>query len=707
MVSREMPVQEIKSSSLLKKSTWRWFWRMARTKAERVVFYQPLFLLGTALVIGVLCGLASIAFHELISYFQAAFWGRHDVTAESLRAVSWWMLALVPALGGLLVGPVIKFLAPEAKGHGVPEVMLAVAQNNGIMRGRVVIGKTLASALTLASGGSAGREGPIIQIGAALGSKVGQLLRASGQHLRTFAGCGAAAGLAATFNAPIAATLFTVEVIIGEYSVLQFTPIVISAVIATVVSRTYFGNEPVFRVPDYELVSAWEFIPYAVLGLACGFMALAFMRTLFKVEDLAERLKQIPNWLKPALGGLLLGIIGIGLPQIFADGYGTVDLALHGGMAWWLVLLLLGAKLIGTALTLGSGGSGGVFMPSLFLGAMTGSLIGQWSGWMLGDLAGGSGGYAVVGMGGLVAGAMHAPITAMIMMFELTGNYTIILPLMTVCILSTMVTSLVQRESIYTLKLSRHGIDLFRGRTLDIFRELKVSACMLPDPPVIGADAPAGEVVKKIMQVESGVLYVTDEQGGLSGTIRLQDLRHVLIRPGGLGQGILAHDIADTRAPVCHPGETLRDASVKFEKSGLSELPVVDPATNKLVGCLPYAELIAHYNEEVFRRDTSDALARRISSAGALENVAVAPGVSLRTWRPPPVFWGQTLAEAALTQRFSAHAVLVRRYAEPAGEGGGKRKQEIILPDRDFVIGSSDQLIVCGRDEDLAGLPGA
>lgn len=702
-----MPVQVIRNHHLFEKSTWRWLLRMLRTKAERIVFYQPLFLLGTALIIGVLCGLASIAFHELIHFFQIVFWDLDDVTTESLRAVSWWMLALVPALGGLIVGPVIKFLAPEAKGHGVPEVMLAVAQNNGIMRGRVVIGKTLASALTLASGGSAGREGPIIQIGAALGSKIGQLLRASGQHLRTFAGCGAAGGLAATFNAPIAATLFTVEVIIGEYSVLQFTPIVISAVIATVVSRAYFGNEPVFRVPDYELVSAWEFIPYIVLGLACGFMALAFMRTLFKVEDLAERLKAIPGWLKPALGGLLLGIVGIGLPQIYGDGYDTVDQVLQGGMVWWLVIVLLAAKLIGTSLTLGSGGSGGVFMPSLFLGAMTGSLIGQWSGWMLGDLAGGAGGYAVVGMGGLVAGTMHAPITAMIMMFELTGNYTIILPLMTVCILSTMVTTLVQRESIYTLKLARHGIDLFRGRTLDIFRELKVSVCMLPNPPTVGSMTPAGDVVAAIMQVDSGVLYVVDEQGGLAGTIRLHDLRHVLIKPGGIGLGILAHNIADTRAPVCHPGETLRDASVKFEKSGLSELPVVDPATHKLIARLPYAELIAHYNEEVFRRDTSDALARRISSAGALEHVAVAPGVSLRTWRPPPVFWGQSLVEAELTQRYNAHAVLVRRYAEPVGAGGGQRKQEIILPDRDFVIGSSDQLIVCGRDADLAGLPGA
>ena len=706
MTSHSPPPKALTWAGLFRASTWRWLGRMVRNRAERIVFYQPLFLFITAVLIGVLCGCASVGFHHLIGFFAELFWGMHDITVEGLRSVSWWMLALIPALGGLIVGPVIHFLAPEARGHGVPEVMLAVARDNGVMRGRVVIGKALASALTIASGGSAGREGPIIQIGAAVGSKIGQLLRASGQHLRTFAGCGAAAGLAATFNAPIAATLFTVEVIIGEYSVLQFTPIVISAVIATVVSRAYWGNdEPVFRVPEYELVSSWEFGPYILLGLLSGFLALALMKFLFKVEDFAARQTRIPAMLKPALGGLLLGLIGLGLPQIYADGYDTVDAVLRGNLAWWLVLLLIVGKLIGTSLTLGSGGSGGVFMPALFLGAMLGSAVGELSGRMLGELAGGPGAYALVGMGGIVAGAMHAPITAMIMMFELTGNYAIILPLMTVCILSTLVTNLVQRESIYTEKLARHGIDLFRGRTLDIFRELKVSSCLVADPPVIGAEAPATKVIEKIMQVESGVIYALDEQGGLAGTIRLQDLKQVLMQPGGIGHGILAMDLADSRAPVCHPAETLRDASVKFERSGLTELPVVDAESGKLIGRLPYAELIAHYNEEVFRRDTGDTLARRMGGDQSFDKIAVAPGFSLRTWRPPPIYWGKSMIEAELPQRYNVHAILLRRHAEPTA--GSRDKQiDIIRPARDTVIQSGDQLIVCGKDEDVQALPG-
>ena len=678
---------------------------MARNTLERIVFYQPLFLLGTALVIGILCGFAAVGFHHLIHYFQKLFWGMEEFTIAGLRATSWWLLALAPAIGGLLVGPVVRFLAPEARGHGVPEVMLAVARNNGIMRGRVVLGKALASALTIASGGSAGREGPIIQIGAAIGSKVGQILRGSGQHLRTFAGCGSAAGLAATFNAPIAATLFTVEVIIGEYSVLQFTPIVISAVIATVISRYYWGNEPVFNVPSYELVSGWEFGPYIMLGLISGFVALALMRLMIKVEDRFDSWKQIPMWLKPALGGLMLGVIGIGFPQIYGDGYDAVDAVLHGRMAGWLILLLIGAKLIGTTLTLGSGGSGGVFMPSLFLGAMTGAMMGHLSGWMLGGLAGDPGGYALVGMGGIVAGAMHAPITAMVMMFELTGNYTIILPLMIVCILSTLVTNLASRESIYTQKLARKGIDLFRGRTLDIFQEWKVGDCMITKPPVVLSSAKAPDVLRRMMHNESGTLYVVDDNGAFNGTIRIHDLKHALTRPQSVEHGVLAVDMADSRATACQPEESLRDALLKFERSGLTELPVVEPQTGTLTGILPYSEVIARYNEEVFRRDTGDMLARRLRTSHQDELIDLGSGVALRTWRPPPIFWGKSLAEAKLPQRFNVQAVMIRPAAEPgANAPGGKN---VMLPDRDYVIGERDQIIACGRREDLNRLPGA
>jgi CIC family chloride channel protein len=437
-----------------------------------------------------------------------------------------------------------------------------------------------------------------------------------------------------------------------------------------------------------------------VLGLVSGGIALLLMRILFHVEDRFEGWKGVPGWFKPAVGGLLLGVIGVGLPQVYADGYDTVDAVLHGGVVGWVVVLLLVAKLVGTAFTLGSGGSGGVFMPALFLGAMTGAMVGQVSGWMLGDLAGSPGGYALVGMGGIVAGAMHAPITAMVMMFELTGNYTIILPLMTVCILSTLVTNLVQRESIYTLKLARSGIDLFRGRTLDIFRELKVADCLRADAPTVGGSAPASQVLQQMLEAEEGILYVVDEQGGLYGSIRLNDLKGVLGHPEALEHGVLAVDLAESRAPVCRPEESLRDALLKFERSGLTELPVVD-GDGRLLGVVPYGELIAHYNEEVMRRDTGDAVLRRFAAAREPGEVQVAPGVVLRSWRPPPIYWGKTLSDMALPERYQVQVVLIRRPGEQEGDA-----EAFILPGRDVRVGDRDIVVVCGQEEKVGGLPG-
>lgn len=689
--------------SVFRAAFWRWLFRLIRNRLERVVFYQPLFLLGAALCIGVLCGFAAVGFHHLIAWFGTWFWGGRFTEAGGVAGAPWWMLLLIPALGGLLVGPVIRFVAPEAKGHGVPEVMLAMARSNGVMRGRVVIGKALTSALTIASGGSAGREGPIIQIGGAIGSKVGQLLRASAQHLRTFAGCGAAAGLAATFNAPIAATLFVVEVLIGEYTVMQFTPIVIASVMATVISRHFRGSEPVFNVPEYDLVSGWEFGPYLMLGLLCGVVALGFMKALFHVEDAFERWRGFPRMLKPAVGGLLLGVVAMALPQVMADGYGSVDAVLHNQLAGWLVALLLVAKVAGTSLTLGSGGSGGVFMPSLFLGAMTGALVGQVSSALLGVEAGSPGGYALVGMGGVVAGAMHAPITAMVMMFELTGNYSIILPLMSVCILSTLVTTVVKKESIYTMKLARAGIDLFRGRTMDIFRDFKVADCMTTAAPTVKVDERAGEVLKRMLSMEGGTLYVIDENRVLHGTIRLLDLRQVMARPDLLQHGILAMDLADSRAPVCRPVESLRDALLKFEQSGLSELPVADAEAGRLIGVLPYKELIVRYNEQVLRRDTDDAVLRRLAAGGDTGTLVIAPGLKIRSWRPPPPYWGKALADLDLPQNLGIQVVLIRRAAAGVtSEDAG----EVVLPGRHLVIGSGDVVVVCGRGDAVDSLPG-
>ena len=589
---------------------WRWTARLLRYGLDRLKVHQNLFPFLSALLIGVLCGLGGVAFHALVAFFQRLFWGAWEASQTAFVDQPWWRRLVMPAIGGLLVGPVVFLMAREAKGHGVPQVMAAVALRNGVMRVRVVLAKALSAALTLASGGSAGREGPIIQIGAGIGSAVGQLLRVEGRRLRLYAGCGAAAGTAAVFNAPIAGALFAVEIILGEFGVMEFSPIVIASVTATAIARSFRGNHSVFSPPAYELTSGYEFISYALLGVLCGVIAALFIRVLDRAETHWDDHHYIPEMLRPMTGGLIVGVIGLVLPYVFGDGYATVNMALFNKLPLLLLFALIIFKIVATAATLGSGGSGGVFAPSLFIGAMTGGMVGRVAEMIGGTAMGFPGGYALVGMGALAAGTMRAPLTAILIIFEITHSYSIILPLMTACIVSLTVSSKLCRESIYTVKLARQGVDVYRGRSLDLLRAHTVAESMHENPPTVSPATRAKDIIDRMTTGYEAQLYVADA-GAFLGVISLGQLRPFLLHPTRLTEALIAEDLSSKDIPVCVPGESLSEAVLKFERSGYSELPVVsDVATRRLVGVLKHTDVLAHYSAEAIRSDSGPVISR-------------------------------------------------------------------------------------------------
>lgn len=328
-----------------------------------------------AVVVGLAGGFGAVGFRYLINFFQNLAYGSSEELLNVVLALPWFLKVWVPAAGGLVVGPLVYFFAREAKGHGVPEVMEAVALKGGVIRKRVVFVKIMASAISISTGGSVGREGPIVQIGSAIGSALGQMLKVSQDRMRTLVGCGAAAGIAATFNAPIAGAMFALEVILGEFGLATFSPIVISSVVSTAVSRAFLGDIPAFIVPTYELVSVWEFPMYLVLGIFCAVVGVTFTKVLYRVEDLFDDFK-FPEYLKAIVGGMILGAGGLFFPQVLGVGYGAIDLALMQELAWWLFLVLVVVKILATSITIGSGGSGGIFAPSLFMGVMAGGFFG-------------------------------------------------------------------------------------------------------------------------------------------------------------------------------------------------------------------------------------------------------------------------------------------------------------------------------------------
>ena len=384
---------------------------------NRLKLTEHSFVLIVAVIIGLLGGYGAVLIQLAIRWFQHLFWGG-KFNLETIEAIAWYWRVIIPAFGGLVVGLVIQYYAREAKGHGVPEVMEAIALKNGIIRPRVVIAKLFSSALYIASGGSVGREGPVIQIGSAVGSTVGQFFKVNPKRMRVFVACGAASGIAAAFNAPVAGALFAVEIILGDFAVPQFSPIVISSVAATIVSRHYLGDYPAFVVPEYQLVSPLEILNYVVLGFLAGFVALLFIKTLYFSEDVFDDLK-LPEYVKGVVGGVIIGSIGLIFPYIYGVGYDAMDLALYGKLLWQIAGVLVFVKILATSISLGSGGSGGIFAPSLFLGAMLGVFFGHVVNLFFPTWTSSPGAYALVAMGGVVGAATHGPITAILIIFEI------------------------------------------------------------------------------------------------------------------------------------------------------------------------------------------------------------------------------------------------------------------------------------------------
>jgi CIC family chloride channel protein len=559
-------------------------------------------LIILSVLVGVGGGLGAVIFRWLIGFFHKVFFDYGTLLFSQVTSQPKWLIPLIPAAGGLLVAPITYRLAKEARGHGVPDVMLAVALRGGIIRPLIALAKSIASSICIGSGGSAGREGPIVQIGSALGSTVGQMFNMSGERVKILVGCGAAAGISATFNAPIAGVLFALEIILGDFTMYAFSPVILSSVVATIISRAFLGNYPAFIVPAYDLVSVWEMPMYIGLGMVAGVFSVVFIKALYKSEDIFEALR-IRNSLKPALGGLMLGIIGIFYPQLFGVGYEAISSALQEQTVVRVLVLLAFMKIVATSLTLGSGGSGGIFAPSLFMGAMLGGFFGYLANLAFPEVTASYGAYALVGMSAVVAGTTHAPITAMLIIFEMTGDYRIILPLMLASVISTLLANKLNRDSIYTLKLSRRGISLKAGKDRTLLEGISVQEVMTTSWQALPQNMPLSQLLQFVEQSREDVFPVLNPRGELAGILTLQDIRSVVTKRV-LEDLVIVEDIISHNYPTATLDENLASALSKFQVRDLEGLPVVDKYNpKKLLGILKRADIISFYNKRLLEQE--------------------------------------------------------------------------------------------------------
>lgn len=656
---------------------------------------EHLYMVLVALVIGLGGGLFAVAFRKLIGLGNQVAWHDAEYTIDWIRSLPAWWKIVVPAVGGLICGLIIYYFAREAKGHGVPEVMEAVALRGGRIRPRVVIAKMLASATSIASGGSVGREGPIVQIGSAFGSSIGQWLGIDERRLRTLVGCGAAAGIAGTFNAPVAGALFAVEIILADFGVMQFSPIVIASVAATVVGHHYFGDIPAFEVPAYSLVHYNELFIYAVLGILAGLAALAFVRLLYWSEDLWDKPRIWPP-LKTLAGGAIIGVIGIWFPQIFGVGYEAIEEALRGEMVWQLLFILVVVKIIAVSITIGSGGSGGIFAPSLFIGAMVGGAVGTVVNQFWPDSTAGPGAYALVGMAAVVGATTHAPITAIVIIFELTGDYKIMLPLMISTIVATLLATQLLTGSIYTIKLLRRGVDIHRGRDVSVLRHLLVRDELRSNVVTVLPGAGLMEVVAKFVEHPGTSIFVVDDNRRLLGVIAASQSRTVLTDASSFEAFIIAQDMMqETDYPTVSPDDTLADVMKRLARYR-GEVPVVE--NGRLVGAIWPEDVIERYNAELFKRDMASSMVSTVSSGPRAEPLPAVENTSIVEFHVPGRFVGKSLGSLDIRNRYECTILLIKQQ-DSVG-------QEVVnaVPTADYIFQSGDVMLVMGPNANLRRL---
>ncbi len=652
------------------------------------------YMVLVAALIGVVGGYGAVGFRFLLHWMQEVVWQTREYSLEHVRGLpSWWVL-LAPAAGGVVVGIIVRFWAREARGHGVPEVMEAMVRRNGRIRPRVALAKALASAICIGTGGSVGREGPMVQIGAALASTGGQALRVGARRMRTLVGCGAAAGIAATFNAPVAGALFAVEILLGDFAVPQFSPIVISSVTATVVARQYLGELPAFTIPKYALESPLELLAYVVLGFLAALVGILFIRTLEATEDAFER-SRAPVWLTAPFGGLCVGALALLFPGVLGVGYEAMNEALMGSpTAVFLVLLLL-AKLAAVCVTLASGGSGGIFAPSLFLGAVLGAAVGTLLQLFFPGGPAPPGAYALVGMGAVVAATTHAPITAIIIIFELTTDYRIILPLMMACIVSTLVSSRVHPESIYTIKLVRRGIRIRAGQDVNVLRRIPVREVMRPDPPRIDPAERLDRILELVLHSRDNTFYVVDADGRYQGAISLQDLRQVLPEAELLRHLVVAEDLAG-EGPSVPADAGLDQVITRLELGYRDELPVLE--NGRLVGAVRLEDVLERYRRELFRMEMAGTLAAGMAGNGDETVMHRVGRYVLAELQAPPALWNRSLVELDLRRRHGVNVLLVRP------EDGAETVAEPRMAEPGTQIQAGDRLVVFGTREGIEAL---
>lgn len=565
-------------------------------RIRRIVRNDQLILAVLAVVVGACSGGAIILFREGISVVQTVFYGSGtERLSDHISSLPIWWLLAAPTIGGLLVGLSFRYLARRDRASTVADVIAATALRGGRMSLRRGLKTAVIDCLSIGVGASVGREGPAVHLGASLGGYLANVLHMTRSLSRTLMGCGVAAAVAASFNAPIAGALFANEVVIGHYALSSFAPVVLASVVGTMTTHAYFGNFPAFDISGHSAVALAEIPAFAGLGVLAAFAAIAFIHGVTAANKAAERLP-VPDWVRPGIGGFLVGAIAIVVPQVMGLGYGATEDALTAALPLAVLLAAFIGKLVATSISLGFGFGGGVFSPSLVIGAMLGGSYGVIVTQLVPGVSSGADAYTIVGMGAMAAAVLGAPISTTLIIFEMTGDYSLTMAVMVAVVISSVITKQVTGHSYFTWQLAQRGIDLRQGFEAALLRGIRVGDVMASECISVGPEAGLPEIRRRLQEAAEGKIFVVRADGALFGTITLPDLSEVAFDPA-MDDLIAASDVARIPPPVLAVSDDLERALEIMRSHGEEHIAVVDAADSMgFLGCVHERDVMIAYN---------------------------------------------------------------------------------------------------------------
>ncbi|MBC8208230.1 MAG: chloride channel protein [Desulfobulbaceae bacterium] len=567
-------------------------------------------LLIIATVIGLMAGILNIVFRTTVEGVHwLVFEGGHQLLGINEGGWRLLLLPLIPMTGMVLLIPLSLLFPGEINGYTFTKFLRKVNLEGGYIKAKTIVLKIISTALTIGTGNSAGVEGPIAAISGAMGSQIGQIFRVSGSRMKVYIAAGCAGGIAGMFNAPIAGIFFASEIVLlGTFEISSFAALVVASGISTVVTRAYYGTTPAFSIPDYNMVNAFAELPlYCILATIVGLIAVLHIRIFYWIRDKYAACS-MPAQLKPLTGAFLIGCFAMSFPQIMGDGYHFIEDVLNSGGTFYILFILIFLKIVATAITLGSGGAGGVFAPALFIGAMIGGAYGHLVNSLFPTITANPGAYATVGIGAFLAASTHAPMTAIFLLFEMTGNYKIIIPIMLTSIIGTMVAKRFSHDSIDTVDFTREGINIHEGRETAIMKSIRVGKAITEDVDFISERANINHLLE-IFRISKDRFYfpVVDDSGRMTGIISMQDVKNILHRAEEERVCYLVGGICNRNVITLTPDDSLYTAMKLFDLKGIEEIPVVEDMENKwVVGMLKRRDVIAAYNHEVLKKGISE-----------------------------------------------------------------------------------------------------